>query len=146
MHNNEYAKIKESIEQAYPGTLVLLDEPMAKHTTFRIGGPSDLYIEPSVEALPGVVSLLQYGGIPITITGNGSNLLVSDAGINGAVVSLGQAAADITVSGNTVTAQAGTVIFFPADRALHTEILLHSRGVAGSGFPPLSNIPHCCLP
>ena len=33
-----------------------------------------------------------------------------------------------------------------ADRALHTEILLHSRGVAGSGFPPLSNIPHCCLP
>ena len=42
--------------------------------------------------------------------------------------------------------QSGTVIFFPADRALHTEILLHSRGVAASGFPPLCNIPHCCLP
>ena len=38
------------------------------------------------------------------------------------------------------------VIFFPADRALHTEILLRSRGVAASGFPPLCNIPHCCLP
>ena len=36
--------------------------------------------------------------------------------------------------------------FFPADRALHTEILLRSRGVAASGFPPLCNIPHCCLP
>ena len=35
--------------------------------------------------------------------------------------------------------------FFPADRALHTEILHRSRGVAGSGFRPLSNIPHCCL-
>ena len=37
-------------------------------------------------------------------------------------------------------------VFLPADRALHTEILLHSRGVAASGFPPLCNIPHCCLP
>ena len=36
--------------------------------------------------------------------------------------------------------------FFPADRALHTGVLLHSRGVAASGFPPLCNIPHCCLP
>ena len=36
--------------------------------------------------------------------------------------------------------------FFPADRALHTEILPRSRGVAASGFPPLCNIPHCCLP
>ena len=36
--------------------------------------------------------------------------------------------------------------FFPADRALHTEVLLHPRGIAASGFPPLCNIPHCCLP
>ena len=56
-----------------------------------------------------------------------------------------------------ITAAAGTYLagasyvryrhfFFPADRALHTEILLRSRGVAASGFPPLCNIPHCCLP
>ena len=37
-------------------------------------------------------------------------------------------------------------MFFPADRALHTEVLIHPRGVAASGFPPLCNIPHCCLP
>ncbi len=36
--------------------------------------------------------------------------------------------------------------FFPAERALQPEGLLHSRGMAGSGFPPLSKIPHCCLP
>ncbi len=36
--------------------------------------------------------------------------------------------------------------FFPADRALRSEDLLHPRGVAASGFPPLRNIPHCCLP
>ncbi len=37
-------------------------------------------------------------------------------------------------------------IFFPLDRALRPESLLHSRGVAASGFPPLRKIPHCCLP
>ncbi len=38
------------------------------------------------------------------------------------------------------------VAFVPTDRALRPESLHHSRGVAGSGFPPLSKIPHCCLP
>ena len=55
----------------------------------------------------------------------------------------------ITAAAGTYLAgasSAGTVAFFPADRALHTEILLRSRGVAASGFPPLCNIPHCCLP
>src|SRR5204862_7310693 len=41
---------------------------------------------------------------------------------------------------------AGTVIIVPAKRALQPEGLHHSRGMAGSGLPPLSNIPHCCLP
>ncbi len=41
---------------------------------------------------------------------------------------------------------AGTVIIVPAKRALQPEGLHHPRGIAGSGFPPLSNIPYCCLP
>src|SRR6202042_3582924 len=41
---------------------------------------------------------------------------------------------------------AGTVIIVPAERVLQPEGLHHSRGMAGSGFPPLSKIPHCCLP
>src|SRR4029450_12004414 len=41
---------------------------------------------------------------------------------------------------------AGTVIIVPAERALQPQGLHHSRGIAGSGLPPLSNIPHCCLP
>ncbi len=53
------------------------------------------------------------------------------------------AAAGTELAGAAYT---GTVNFFPADRALHTEILLHSRGVAASGFPPLCNVPHCCPP
>ncbi len=41
---------------------------------------------------------------------------------------------------------AGTVIIFPAERALQPEGLHRSRGIAGSGLRPLSNIPYCCLP
>ncbi len=55
----------------------------------------------------------------------------------------------ITAAAGTELAGAysmGTVILFPIKRALQPEGLLHSRGIAGSGLRPLSNIPHCCLP
>jgi hypothetical protein len=55
----------------------------------------------------------------------------------------------ITAAAGTKLAGAyssGTVIIVPDKRALQPEGLHHSRGIAGSGFPPLSNIPHCCLP
>src|SRR3546814_20912183 len=55
----------------------------------------------------------------------------------------------ITAAAGTELAGAyspGTVIIFPGKRALQPEGLLHSRGIAGSGLRPLSNIPHCCLP
>lgn len=64
------------------------DEPMAIHTTFKIGGKADLYIEPSTaEALRLTVEALRKEGIPFFTVGKGSNLLVSDRGIGGAVVS-----------------------------------------------------------
>ena len=55
----------------------------------------------------------------------------------------------ITAAAGTKLAGAyspGTVIIFPGKRALQPEGLLHSRGMAGSELPPLSNIPYCCLP
>jgi len=55
----------------------------------------------------------------------------------------------ITAAAGTELAGAysqGTVSLFPCKRSLHPEGLLPPRGVAGSGFPPLPNIPHCCLP
>ncbi len=55
----------------------------------------------------------------------------------------------ITAAAGTELAGAssvGTVIIFPTESALQPAGLLHTRGIAGSGFRPLSNIPHCCLP
>ena len=64
------------------------NESMIEHTTFRIGGPADLFVVPTtVEGLAAVVSACNKEGIYCFILGNGSNVLVSDKGIRGVVVS-----------------------------------------------------------
>lgn len=64
------------------------DEPMARHTTFRIGGPADVFARPrSPEALAALLAGAWKEGIPFQIIGGGANLLVSDAGLRGIVVS-----------------------------------------------------------
>lgn len=63
------------------------DEPMARHTTFAIGGPADLFIKPkTVDTLRETMACLQTLEVPYYVIGNGSNILVSDAGVRGAVV------------------------------------------------------------
>ncbi len=70
---------------------VLLNEPLARHTTWKIGGPADLLLIPDgKEQLAETVRLLRRHGTPWTKIGRGSNMLVSDKGIRGAVVKLGK--------------------------------------------------------
>ena len=71
---------------------ILLDEPMKKHTTFRIGGNADMFVSPAIEEIPEIVGLAKSHHIPVTIIGNGSNLLVGDKGIRGLVLSIGKGA------------------------------------------------------
>ena len=68
---------------------VLISEPMSKHTSFKIGGPADLFLMPeSHEQLRQILAVSKKHNIPLFVMGNGSNLLVGDKGIRGAVVSL----------------------------------------------------------
>lgn len=69
-------------------SMVRVMEPMAFHTTLRVGGPSDLYVETDRVHLPNVLGVLADAGIPIFPLGRGSNLLVSDRGLRAAVVRL----------------------------------------------------------
>ncbi|HXI73259.1 MAG TPA: UDP-N-acetylmuramate dehydrogenase [Verrucomicrobiae bacterium] len=70
-------------------TLIRRDEPLAKHTTMRIGGPADVYVEPASEAdLAGIVKFCGERDVPFFILGRGSNLLVRDGGIRGVVICL----------------------------------------------------------
>jgi UDP-N-acetylmuramate dehydrogenase len=69
------------------GIVVTANEPLARHTTFRIGGPADLYaVASTVEQLERLAALAAKHGIPTTILGGGSNVLVSDAGVRGVVI------------------------------------------------------------
>ena len=78
------------IEGSIKGT-VLFDEPMARHTSYRIGGPASLFIECATLAdINRSLVVLRYYGIPWHIIGKGSNLLVSDEGYRGAILTLGQ--------------------------------------------------------
>lgn len=74
------------------GALELLpDEPMARHTTLRLGGPADLWARPAdVEALQLLLARCHALGLPLTFVGGGSNLLVRDGGVRGVVVNLGR--------------------------------------------------------
>lgn len=68
---------------------VLLNEPMSKHTTFKIGGPADIFVKvTTIEELEGVLELSKKRNISVTVIGNGSNILVTDKGIRGITVKL----------------------------------------------------------
>ena len=96
---------------------VLLDEPMKKHTTFRIGGPADYFIVPSeVEEIKAVVSLCEETGMPYYVIGNGSNLLVKDNGIRGIVIMLNMD--KIEIEDTIVTVEAGVKLGFLAQKLL----------------------------
>jgi UDP-N-acetylenolpyruvoylglucosamine reductase len=75
------------------GTLIRRDEPMAKHTTLRVGGPADVYVEPALESdLAAILNFCGEREIKFFILGRGSNLLVRDAGFRGVVICLAQPA------------------------------------------------------
>lgn len=87
---------------------VKLEESMAKHTTFRIGGPAKYFVLPqTVEELSQVLAVCKAEHIPYFILGRGSNLLVSDKGMSQVVIQLEQNMSNFTIEGNRVNALAG---------------------------------------
>ena len=120
-------RIIRELEQVLEKGQMLLNEPMDRHTTFRVGGPADYYRMPTAETLPKTISLLKEYQIPVTVIGNGSNLLVSDAGIRGAVVEIGRRMSDISVEGETITARAGAMLSQVAVKA-------YKNGLSGMEF------------
>ena len=85
----------------------LLDEPMCRHTTFKIGGAAEIYIKVyNTNELKSVLNSIRTYNIPYFVLGRGSNLLVSDKGIDGAVVEL-NGMDEITVCGETLVCGSG---------------------------------------
>ena len=104
-------KFVDEIRSRMASEHILLDEPMKEHTTFRIGGPADYLIFPaSMEDVAFVFRCLKKHDIPFVILGNGSNVLVLDKGIRGAVIKFNSPISAIRKDGNTLTAGAGALL------------------------------------
>jgi len=98
----------ETIYSFIPKDNVLLDEPMSKHTTFRVGGEARYFIQIETgQQIAKLVKYLKQVDRNFLIVGNGSNLLICDNGYDGVVLQLGETFSDVTVSGNEITASAG---------------------------------------
>ena len=110
-----------------------MSEPMREHTTFKIGGPADVFVTPDTEqGLVATLDTCYRCDLPLTIVGNGSDLLVGDKGIRGVVVALGEGLSDITVDGTHVTAAAG---------ALLSDVAAAAAEAGLTGMEPISGIP-----
>jgi UDP-N-acetylmuramate dehydrogenase len=109
------------------------NEPLARHTTMKIGGPADLFVEPSsIENLTKAMELIRKQNLPWTAIGRGSNLLVSDSGIEGVVIKLGPGLDTLTIDGTEITVGAGHSL-------VSLSTMISKKGLSGLEFA--SGIP-----
>lgn len=114
---------------------VLVDEPMSRHTTFRIGGPADYFVTPcNAEELRSIIELCRDSSIPYYIVGNGSNLLVGDKGCRGVIIQIFKRMNQIRTEGERVYAQAGALLSKVAAAALESSLtgLEFASGIPGT--------------
>jgi UDP-N-acetylmuramate dehydrogenase len=87
------------------------NEPMSRHTSFKVGGPADIFMEPAdVEEVKNALRFVRKNNLPYMVIGNGSNLLVGDLGIRGAVIKIGESFNKIEVHGEEVLAECGVLL------------------------------------
>ncbi len=123
MNNQLKADIYEEICTIIDSVNVRIDEPMSKHTTFRIGGPADIFVETStIEEVKAAVGICRAKDVPYYILGNGSNLLVGDKGYRGVVIQIYKNMNQVTVDGNQIHVQAGALLSKIAREALANEL------------------------
>jgi UDP-N-acetylmuramate dehydrogenase len=112
---------------------VKVNEPLANHTTIKIGGPADLFVEPSsIDNLEKVMDLVIEEQIPWRAIGRGSNLLVSDQGIEGVVIKLGAGIDHLEIKDQEITVGGGHSI-------VSLSTIMSKKGFSGLEFA--SGIP-----
>ena len=116
-------------------TNVLFDEPMKKHTTFKIGGNADVFVIPrNSQEIIDSIKLCEEFEAPFYIIGNGSNLLVGDGGINGVVIQIFKNMGSIRVNGNIIKAESGALLSSVSKRAIDEGLtgLEFASGIPGT--------------
>lgn len=114
---------------------VALDEPMSKHTSFRIGGPADLFVTPDdIDELRDVIAACRAAGVPHFVLGCGSDLLVADEGYRGVIVSCTKGLVNVAIDGETMACQAGVPLREASEMACELGLsgLEFACGIPGS--------------
>lgn len=120
-------EVEHYLAEPIKGT-VLRSESMKKHTTWRIGGPADIMVIPSgIDDIRLCLELAREKDIPVTVMGNGSNMLVKDSGIRGIVLKISRGFNKIEIKDTSITAEAGALVPMVARRA-------SEAGLAGIEF------------
>jgi UDP-N-acetylmuramate dehydrogenase len=123
----DLAPVAAALERVCPGA-VRRNEPLAKHVSFRIGGPADILVLPAtLESLDAAVAWLYREGVPFIVLGRGSNVLIADRGIRGVVLKTGRGQEGTTYDGPRVHAECG--VSLP-----HLSRRTAERGLAGLEF------------
>lgn len=122
------------LEQILTKDRIRQNEPMKNHTTFRVGGPADIFLTPSAEELPAVLSVCREERVPVTVIGNGSNLLVGDQGIRGVAICIGSGMRGIRVDGEKIFLEAGVTLAAAAQQAAKAGLtgLEFASGIPGT--------------
>lgn len=131
MREDSIKKMEKILEEHQ----ILKDEPMKNHTTFRLGGPADLYLCPDrVEQVQKILEVCKEEELPYFILGNGSNLLVSDEGFRGVVIQIYKNINQIQVEGERIRAQAGALLSSIAKKAAQAELtgMEFASGIPGT--------------
>ncbi|MDT8716093.1 UDP-N-acetylmuramate dehydrogenase [Clostridium sp. 19966] len=113
---------------------ILLNEPMSRHISFKVGGPADILLTPeNNEAVQQVIKICSSNNIPYFIMGNGSNLIVKDGGFRGVVIKLVKLDS-IKVEDNKIICGSGALLSDVSDKALKSSL---------TGFEFACGIPGC---
>ena len=122
------------LEQILTKDRIRQNEPMKNHTTFRVGGPADIFLTPSAEELPAVLSVCREEQMPVTVIGNGSTLRVGDQGLRGVVICIGFGMRGIRVDGEKIFLEAGVTLAAAAQQAAKAGLtgLEFASGIPGT--------------
>lgn len=128
-------ELNTALAQIFASDDLLINEPMSKHTTFRCGGPARFFVRASNAAdITAAINAAEKADTPWWIVGCGSDLLVSDAGLPGVVIEIGERMAHISIDESVVRVQAGATNEAVAQAALEAGLTGYefASGIPGS--------------
>ena len=111
-------KVYEELLEVVDNNFLKINESMRNHTTLKMGGDAALFVEPNKEELPKVMEIVRKNNIPYYVIGRGSNLLVSDNGLNGIIIKIADRYSTIMINDTDMVISAGVPISYVSKLAL----------------------------